>query len=190
MTSVIDHQGEQFFPREYCTAMVSCKGRPLSGPRPGGGKNAACNPCSLSWNRSRTAALILCLSVGFKMCFPCQLHLEISGGMRNLWIQAYWIRNYGDGAWHLSFDGRSRCTRKERASAWVMAAQWQRTCCQCRRRKGPGFNPWVGKILWRREWQPTPVFMPGKSLGKRILVGYSPWGHKESDRTEHACTPE
>ena len=55
---------------------------------------------------------------------------------------------------------------------------------------GGGFDSWVGKILWRREWQPTPVFMPGKSLGKRILVGYSPWGHKESDRTEHACTPE
>ena len=52
------------------------------------------------------------------------------------------------------------------------------------------FNPWVGKILWRREWQPTPVFLPGKSHGKRILVGYSPWGHKESDRAEHARTPE
>ena len=40
---------------------------------------------------------------------------------------------------------------------------------------GPGLNPWVGKILWRRKWQPTPVPLPGKSHG-RILVGYSPWG--------------
>ena len=48
----------------------------------------------------------------------------------------------------------------------------------------PGFDPWVGKIPWRRKWQPTPVFLPGKSHGQRSLVGYSPWGHKESDMTE------
>ena len=48
----------------------------------------------------------------------------------------------------------------------------------------PGFNPWVRKIPWRREWQPTPVFLPGKSHGQRSLVGYSPWVHKESDMTE------
>ena len=48
----------------------------------------------------------------------------------------------------------------------------------------PRFNPWVGKIRWRREWQPTPVFLPGKFHGPRSLAGYSPWGHKESDRTE------
>ena len=38
---------------------------------------------------------------------------------------------------------------------------------------------WVGKILWRRKWKPTPVFLPGKSHGKRSLVGYSPWGYKK-----------
>ena len=37
---------------------------------------------------------------------------------------------------------------------------------------------------WRREWQPTPVFLPGESHGQRSLVGYSPWGPKESDTTE------
>ena len=37
---------------------------------------------------------------------------------------------------------------------------------------------------WRRKWQPSPVFLPGKSHGQRSLVGYSPWGHKESDMTE------
>ena len=47
-----------------------------------------------------------------------------------------------------------------------------------------GFDPWVGKVPWRRKWQPTPVFMPGKSHGPRSLVGYSPWDHKESDMTE------
>ena len=56
---------------------------------------------------------------------------------------------------------------------------------QCMR---PGFNPWVGKILWRREWQPTPVFLPGEFHRQRSLAGYSPWGHKESDTTEWLTT--
>ena len=46
------------------------------------------------------------------------------------------------------------------------------------------FNPWVGKIPWRRPWQPTQVFLPGESHGQRGLVGYSPVGHKESDTNE------
>ena len=40
-----------------------------------------------------------------------------------------------------------------------------------------GFDPWVGKIPWRREWQPTPIFLPGKSPGQRSLAGYRPWGY-------------
>ena len=48
----------------------------------------------------------------------------------------------------------------------------------------------VGKIPWRRKWQPTPVFLPGKSHGQRSLEGYSPWGPKGLDTTKHArsCT--
>jgi len=42
----------------------------------------------------------------------------------------------------------------------------------------PGFDPWVGKIPWRREWQPTPVFLPGEFHGQRSLAGYSLWGHR------------
>ena len=60
--------------------------------------------------------------------------------------------------------------------------------CQCRRYRRRGFDPWVGKMLWRGKWQPTPVFFPGKSQGQRSLVGYSPWGHKELDMTEHGHT--
>ena len=40
------------------------------------------------------------------------------------------------------------------------------------------FDPWVGKIPWRRKWEPTPGFLPGKSYGQRSLEGYSPWGLK------------
>ena len=47
----------------------------------------------------------------------------------------------------------------------------------------PGFTPWVGKIPWRREGLPTPVFLPGELHGQRSLVGYSPWRLKESDTT-------
>ena len=60
--------------------------------------------------------------------------------------------------------------------------------CRCRRRKSCGFCPWVGKIPWRRAWQPTPGFLPGESHGQRSLVGYSPWGRKESDMTEQFST--
>ena len=52
---------------------------------------------------------------------------------------------------------------------------------QCRR---PGFNPWIGKILWSRKWQPIPVLLPGKTHGQRSVVGYSPCGRKELDMTE------
>ena len=45
-------------------------------------------------------------------------------------------------------------------------------------------HPWVGKIPWRREWIPTPVFLPGESHGQRSLAGFSPWGCRESDMTE------
>ena len=50
------------------------------------------------------------------------------------------------------------------------------------------FDPWVRKIPWKREWQPTPVFLPGKYHGQRSLVGYSPWGHKELGMTEQLST--
>jgi len=57
------------------------------------------------------------------------------------------------------------CNGKESAHQW-------------RRVKRCEFDPWVRKIPWRRNWQPTPVFLPGKSHGQRSLVGYIPWGYK------------
>ena len=61
-------------------------------------------------------------------------------------------------------------------------AQRLKRLLQCRR---PRFDPWVRKIPWRRKWQPTPIFLPGESYEGRSLVGYSPWGHKQLDTTEH-----
>ena len=53
--------------------------------------------------------------------------------------------------------------------------------------------PPVGKVSWRRAWQPTPLFLPGECHGQGTLAGYSPWAHKESDITgvtEYTCTPD
>src|SRR5574337_692687 len=66
-------------------------------------------------------------------------------------------------------------------SGLLLWLSWQRTCLQCGR---PGFDPRVGKIPWRRERQPTPIFWPEEFLGQRSLAGYSPWGLKELDTTE------
>ena len=54
-------------------------------------------------------------------------------------------------------------------------------CLQSRR---PRFDPWIMKIPWRRERQPTRVFLPGEFHGQKNLVGYSKWSQKESDKTE------
>ena len=62
----------------------------------------------------------------------------------------------------------------------------EESTCQCRR---PGFDPWVGKPPWRREWLPIPVFLPGESHGQKSLVGYSSRGRKESDMTEQPILP-
>ena len=63
---------------------------------------------------------------------------------------------------------------------WLSGKESAYQCRRCRRRK---FDPWVGKIPWRRKWQPTLVFLPGKSHGQRSLTGYSLQGRKELDTT-------
>jgi len=62
-----------------------------------------------------------------------------------------------------------------------LVAQRVKFCLQCRK---PGFDPSVRKISWRREWQPTPLFLPGESYGQKSLEVYSPWSCKELDTTE------
>ena len=55
---------------------------------------------------------------------------------------------------------------------WNWLPRWhsgRESACQCRRHKRHKFDPWVGKIPWRRKWQPTPVSLPGKSHGQRSL---------------------
>ena len=75
------------------------------------------------------------------------------------WLHSYSVKKQG----------------KMMESSYVVWLSGKEFACQCRRH---GFNSWVGKISWRRKWQPIPVFLPGKSLGQRSLVGYSSGGHK------------
>ena len=70
---------------------------------------------------------------------------------------------------------------KKGLSLWLSSKE---SACKCRRHRRHSFTPWVRKILWRRKLQSTPVFLPAESQGQSSLVGYSPWGHKKSDRTE------
>ena len=72
---------------------------------------------------------------------------------------------------------QSSCiTQRAELEGCLCLPRWlssQVSACQCRRH---GFDPWVGKIPWRRKWQPTPVFLPGKCYGQGSLEGYSPRG--------------
>ena len=85
---------------------------------------------------------------------------------------------------HTRKEGRARTLKSTQMfTTWhlnhVELPRWlsgKAYACQCRRHR---FYPWVRKILWRRKWQPTPVFLPVESHGQKSLVGYSPRGHKE-----------
>ena len=92
----------------------------------------------------------------------------MSGAVLQPW-RTWWLRSllhWTPGSEEGAFDA---------ATVWL---RQQRIFLQYRR---PGFNPWIRKILWRREWQPTAVFLPGESHdGQRSLVGYSPWVTKRT----------
>ena len=76
------------------------------------------------------------------------------------------------GAW------QAMIQRAAESQTWL---KWPSRHPHCRR---PGFDPWIGKIPCKREWQPTPVFLPGEFHGQKSLAGYSPWGHEVWDTTE------
>ena len=73
------------------------------------------------------------------------------------------VRRYWDFYFHFTF------------TFWWLSGK--ESACQCRKCR---FNPWVGKMPWRRKWQTTPVSLPGKSYAQRSLVGYRPGGVAES----------
>ena len=113
-------------------------------------------------------------------CFSAQLLAEYRNGV-HLELPGASVHNYSGKliAWSGVFWRRIKETQ-----GFPGALRGKEPASQCRRCKKSRFNPWVGKIPWRRAWQPTPVFLPGESYGQRSLAGYSPWGCKESEMTE------
>ena len=80
--------------------------------------------------------------------------------------------------WHLNADFMALTFKKSHS---IVKAQMGKNLPAM---QNPGFNPWFRKIPWRREWQPTPVFLPRGFHRQRSLAGYRPWVHKELDMTE------
>ena len=70
--------------------------------------------------------------------------------------------------------------------SWIKYICWRNIWQVAQTVKNPPSmqETWVGKIPWRREWPPTPVFFSGEFHGQRSLAGHSPWGRKESAMTE------
>ena len=100
------------------------------------------------------------LSYSSLYCSGVSLRIEIGDSFENIIeinIDAIWFRHLNVGV------GGS-----------PGGANDKEPTCQQRRRKRPKFDPWIGEILWRRAWQPTPVFLPGESHGQRSLAGCSP----------------
>ena len=62
------------------------------------------------------------------------------------------------------------------------------SACQFRRHKSYIFNSWLRKTFWSGKWQPSPIFLPGKSHGQRSLAGYSLWSGKQLDMTQQLST--
>ena len=131
---------------------------------------------------------------GSEMAFSLCLHLvegtrELSGVIFRRAINSFirdllsWINHLPKGSVH-----QYNHIEVQDFNIWIykgdtfsLGLSWRcsgkESTCQCRKWL---YGPWMGKILWRRKWQPTPVFFPEKSHGQRSLVGYTPWGHKET----------
>ena len=119
----------------------------------------------------------------------------------SLWIRLFFLRDCGskhrkEVRMDSGNEGFPQTKKKKKGSSgslpthifgsplWYLALPWWlRQLSICLQYRRPGFHPWVRKIPWRREWQPTPVFLLGESHGQRSLVGYSPWV-AESDTVE------
>jgi len=102
---------------------------------------------------------------------------EMQNAMKKLWIRK---RNWSTREKHHLFSLKN-CFSQE-SHMWLLnCSKSNPDLLQCRK---SAFDSWVGKICWRREWQPTPVFLPGESHKQRSLAGYSSWGSRKLNITE------
>ena len=98
--------------------------------------------------------------------------MEESGGLQSMGLQ------------RVGHDWATSLSLLLYSKGFPSVARGEDPTCPCRRRWRGRFDPRVGKIPWRRAWQPPAGFLPRESHGRRSQVGYSPWGHKELDTTE------
>ena len=88
----------------------------------------------------------------------------------------YWLYRVSGNGYHRLIPQRAyNFVEKYTSSRPPLWLGSKEPACQCRRHR---FDPWVGKIPWRRKWQPIPVFLSGQSFGQMNLAGYCPWVHK------------
>ena len=99
-------------------------------------------------------------------------------------LQCSCLENPRDGGawWAAVYRVAESQTRLKRLSS--SSSSGKEPVCQCRKGKRCGLDPWVGKIPWRRAWQPTPVFLPGESPWTEEPGGLIVYGVTESDTTE------
>ena len=99
-------------------------------------------------------------------------------------LSELWVLIMDRGSWRAAIHGVAKS--QTRLSNWT-ELNWRckELTCQCRRPKRHRFDLWIGKIPWRRAWQPTPALLPGECHGHKSLVAYCPQGRgKEPDMTE------
>ena len=105
---------------------------------------------------------------------PCSSYRHSQFSQENSLNICFWMNEYRNcgscNEWNITqpWERRKFCHLQQHSISVKEPA------CQCRRCKRCGFNPWVGKIPWKRAGQPTPLFLPGESHEQRSLVGYSP----------------
>ena len=115
--------------------------------------------------------------LGFSACLRLHSSAKLHAVITQPLLSQYCVQKMSH-LLSLCWDGASSLAWKKEALGFPGGSDGKESACNA---GDPGFDPWVGKISWRRAWKPTPVFLPGKSQARRSLVGYSPWGRKESD---------
>ena len=128
------------------------------------------------WQRFTTPRLISSNSL-----FPYPASLLVFGSIFLFSSPRFWSCLCVAVAFFVSAENKGTAISKKGFPGGTVGKESASQCGRCKRHE---FDPWVEKIPWRREWQPTPVFLPGRPHGQRSLVGSSPWGHKESDTSE------
>ena len=150
---------------------------------------AMCSFRGFSWPRDRTC--VSCISCIGRWILYHQCHLESTTDLFKRGLNCY----FKTISFHSGNKGTEINLTKYSSVNYNPLIQmpglpwwlrWWRTCLQ----GGETWVwSWVGKIPWRREWQPTPVLLPGDTQGQRNLVGHRTWGRKELDMTEWVTLP-